>query len=145
MKKEFRLQKVLEHRERVVEIEKGKLADLRLERRKYEENMEKIQAEIEAKQNDIEEQKRAGNLNFIRMYHDYIVKLKHDRVSTRKVLDEFDKKIDEQQKVVIEAINNHKIMIKLKDKHTSEYIKYLDKEERKMLDELVISRRGMNE
>jgi len=59
-----------------------------------------------------------------------------------KMIEDTKKDIEKQKSVVINAMNDVKIMEKLKEKHNLNYLAYLKKEEMKLIDELVITRRG---
>ncbi len=53
--------------------------------------------------------------------------------------------IELQKKKVMEAIERHKVMQKLKDQHVENYRMFLNKEEMKMIDELAVTRSARNE
>jgi len=144
MKKQFKLQKVLEHRERVAELEKNKLAEIRLKESQVKDTLAVVIENIDKKLSEQQEFRSKGDITFMRMYDNFINKLKQQKMQLEHALNEIGMQIKKQQDVVITSINNHKIMLKLKEKHDINYMKYLNKEELKMIDEVVVSRMGMN-
>jgi flagellar FliJ protein len=58
----------------------------------------------------------------------------------KKLRKKLEMELEKQKKIVFNALNDVKIMEKLKEKHINNYIMYLNKEEMKMLDELVVTR-----
>lgn len=145
MQRKFRLQKVLEHRERLVELAKAKLNDLIIKEKELKNKIDIIRLEIEKKTAEQFTAKQKGQLEFILMYDRYIDKLKKDFRTAAEIHSKALKAIEFQKKAVIKAINDHDVMLKLKNKHDINYTKYLDKEEMKMIDDLVTTRRGFSD
>lgn len=141
MKKNFRLQKVLEYRERLVEIEKNKLADLNAKLAMAIKKLEETEQNIEKQ---ITDRETAENI-YRSMYDKYIKRLTTEKASIGRVKKQVELNIEIQKKKVMDAINRHKVMLKLKEKHVENYRMYLDKEEMKMIDELAVTRSARNE
>lgn len=137
MKKDFKLLKVLEYRERKLELEKKKLTELEAKLRETNFSIEKVLSDIDKNMTDM---KDSNNFQFIKMYELYIEKLEkelEELIGLRKRL-EID--IEKQKKIVVNAMNDVKVIEKLKDKHIKNYLMYLNKEEMKIIDELVVTR-----
>lgn len=141
MKRNFRLQKVLEYRERMVELEKNKLADLNHKLDNTRSRIELTEAEI-TKQ--VADKETAENI-YKTMYDKYIRKLTAEKNTLVKLRKQLELNIELQKKKVMEAMDRHKMMLKLKEKHVENYRIYLNKEEMKMIDELAVTRGGSNE
>ncbi|TCK60013.1 flagellar export protein FliJ [Seleniivibrio woodruffii] len=141
MKRQFRLQKVLEYRERVVEIEKGKLSVLNTRLLENRNRIMAVQAEIETK---IAESDSANSAMRV-LFEKYIKKLNEDKQQLIKVKRQIETGIEIQKKKVLESIERHKVMEKLKDKHIENFRAFLNKEEMKLIDELAISRSGRSD
>ncbi|MGD9809555.1 MAG: flagellar export protein FliJ [Deferribacterales bacterium] len=141
MKRTFRLQKVLEYRERLVDIEKNKLADVNAKLERTKAHIIEADRIIEEK---VEEKQNCDHA-FKTMYDKYIKRLTMDRNALIKLRRQLELNIELQKKKVVEAIERHKIMLKLKEKHVENYRAYLNKEEMKMIDELAVTRSGNNE
>jgi len=141
MKKNFRLQKILEYRERIVELEKNKLAEINL---KLADTKRKITAAENEIEHQVTERQNAENI-FKSMYDKYIKKLSNEKAMLIKLRRQLELNMELQKKKVMEAIDRHKVMQKLKDKHVENYRMFLDKEEMKMLDELAVTRSARNE
>jgi flagellar FliJ protein len=140
MKKKFKLQKVLEYRENILELEKKKLIELQNKLKDLEFKKEEIIKDIELKSSELSDLKLNADFKFIKMYEDFIEKLKLMLSQLNNMIVQTIKDIENQKKKVIEALNDKKIMEKLKDKHIENYNLYLHKEELKMVDDMVTSR-----
>lgn len=145
MDKKFKLQKILEYRQRVFDLEKQKLSDLtnRLKELKYK--REALLIETENKKRELDNFKLENNFIMINMSIKYIEKLQQQLIEISNNIDKLKREIEEQKKKVVSAMNDVKIMERLKEKHVANFLTYLRKEEIKMLDELVITRSGNNE
>lgn len=136
MKREFRLQKVLEYRARIVDVEKAKLTAINSRLLENKNNIMATQQELELK---VSERETAQTAMLI-MYDKYI-KMLDDRkkllLNTRKQLE---LAAGVQKKKVMDAIERHKVMEKLKEKHVENFKAFLSKEEMKLIDELAITR-----
>jgi flagellar FliJ protein len=145
MDAKFKLAKVLEHRERVFELEKSKLAELDIKLKSLKAQL--IQMRDTEKQKHSEKNKAQidGQMEFVRMYDAYLLKLEGHRKNMERMVHDAGLAVERQKKKVIDAMNNHKIMLKLKEKHAKEYRTFLDKEEMKMIDELNVTRGGRND
>jgi len=141
MQRKFRLQKVLEYRERLVELEKNKLAELH---KKLSNTETRILVTEESINNKVNERQDAEH-QFKGMYDKYIAKLTGEKNALVKLKKQISLGIELQKKKVMEAIDRHKVMLKLKEKHVENYRMFLDKEEMKMIDELAITRSARNE
>jgi len=141
MKKNFRLQKILEYRERIVELEKNKLAELNVKLTNVS-NMIITTADNINKQ--VDNKQLAENI-YKNMYDKYIKKLTAEKDQLTKLRKQLELTIEIQKKKVVDAMDRQKIMQKLKDKHVENYRIYLNKEEIKMIDELAITRGARNE
>ncbi|WP_303851107.1 flagellar export protein FliJ [Seleniivibrio woodruffii] len=138
MKKQFRLQKVLEYRERIVEIEKGKLSALNTKLLENRNAIMAIQKEIDSK---VEESDSAPAAMML-LYDKYIKKLNDQKSVLIKTRKQLETAVEIQKKKVLDSIERHKVMEKLKEKHIENFRSYLNKEEMKLIDELAVSRSG---
>lgn len=138
MKKQFRLQKVLEYRERIVEIEKGKLSAFNTRLLENRNAIMATQKEIDSK---VEESDSAPAAMML-LYDKYIKKLNDQKTALIKTRKQLETAVEIQKKKVLESIERHKVMEKLKEKHIEDFRAYLNKEEMKLIDELAVSRSG---
>ena len=79
------------------------------------------------------------------MYDKYIKRITNDKNMLIKLRKQLELNIELQKKKVVEAIERHKVMLKLKEKHVDNYRTYLNKEEMKLIDELAVTRSARNE
>lgn len=137
MKKDFKLLKVLEYRERKLELEKKKLTELEAKLRDTNFSIEKVLSDIDKNMTDM---KDPNNFQFIKIYELYIEKLEKELEELNDLRKRLEIDIEKQKKIVVNAMNDVKVMEKLKDKHIKNYLMYLNKEEMKIIDELVVTR-----
>lgn len=140
MDRKFKLQKVMEYRERVFDIEKQKLSDLnnRLKDLKYK--REALVRDIEKNRKNIDIYKIDNNFEMVNLSIKYMDKLNNDLNTMNSAIEMVKKEIEKQKKNVVNAMNDLKIMEKLKGRHDANFLAFLKKEEMKLIDELVITR-----
>ena len=141
MKKNFRLQKVLEYRERIVDLEKNKLAEMNKKLTEMRQKLTELEEDI-VKQVDGRE---TADSRFRSMYDKYIAKLNGQKNALVKQKRQLELNIEIQKKKVLDAINRHKVIAKLKEKHVENFQTFLNKEEMKLIDELAVTRSARNE
>lgn len=140
MKKEFKLEKVLEFRIKELDKEKAKLRELTAQDNMMVQQMYEIIEEIKSKRVEQENEVSEGNFNFTELYNKYISTRENDLEFIRKKRDEILKLIEKQKEVMKKALSNVKIMEKLKEKHLLEYAKYMSKLEELQIDEINITK-----
>lgn len=145
MKAKFRLEKVLEHRERIYELDKTKLHDLEQKLNTLTVQLTEMLDNEKQKNLEKEQAKLNGQMQYVRMYDEYILKLESHRKTMERMVNDARLGVERQKKKTVQSMNNHKVMLKLKEKHVKDYSAYLDKEEMKMIDELIVSRSGRHE
>ena len=111
MTKKFKMEKVLELREKALEKEKIKLSELI-----------KIEEEIRA------------------MYTKYIKVREKDLIECETRRRQAEQNILNQKEVLRKALNDVKVMEKLKEKHLQAYQEYVKKQEEMQIDEINITR-----
>lgn len=138
----FKLQIVLDVKEKREEEEKEKLAKLFKLKADEEAVLAKLEREKFDTLEELKEKQKTGGINVekIKMYHAHLKKLDH-RITNQKLrLTEIDIAIDKQREALLEATKEKKTFEKLKEKHYDEWLKELDAEERKFIDELATIR-----
>ncbi len=140
MKKEFKLEKVLEFRIKELDKEKAKLRELTAQDNMMVQQMYEIIEEIKGKRVEQENEVSSGNFSFTELYNKYITTRENDLEFIRKKRDEVLKLIEKQKEVMKKALSNVKIMEKLKEKHLLEYAKYMSKLEELQIDEINITK-----
>lgn len=142
MKKDFKLQKVLEFRERKCEINKKKLTELLSKKSDLDAKIQSVLDDIEKNQTERDAKKMVFDFNVLRMYELYIEKLEKKLKELYQLRNAALIEIEKQKKLVVDSINDVKVMEKLKENHIKNYLMYLNKQELKLIDEMVISRFG---
>lgn len=142
MKKDFKLQKVLEFRERKCEINKKKLTELLSKKSDLDAKIQSVLDDIKKNQTERDAKKMVFDFNVLRMYELYIEKLEKKLKELYQLRNTVLVEIEKQKKLVVDSINDVKVMEKLKENHIKNYLMYLNKQELKFIDEMVISRFG---
>ncbi|MDR2401553.1 MAG: hypothetical protein LBD73_07890 [Deferribacteraceae bacterium] len=138
MERRFKLQKVLEYRNLMLEKEKAHTAVLMQEERAIIGNIREMSHEIKAKRGEADE----CGTDFVMtgLYKNYIEHLERMRTAEQKKLAEHRQLLHKQKWHTIAAYKRKAVMDKLKERHTSEYGKYMDKEETKAAEDIVLTR-----
>lgn len=140
MNKKFKLEKVLELREKALEREKIKLVDLKQKEQQALDNIKKVTEDIKTKNEEMEQDKQKGLFDFIEMYNKYIAVRQDDLILCEAELEKVRKDIDKQKEVLKKSLNDVKVMEKLKEKHLLNYAEYIKKQENMQIDEINITK-----
>jgi len=138
----FKLQTVLDLKQKIEDDEKEKLAKLIQEKIREEQILERLkQAEVQAR-TELREKQQAGKLDIdeLRRYDSHLKRLANAIISQNLRLKELDIRIETQRQVLLKASQDKKIYEKLKEKHQEVFIQEQEEEERKFIDELATSR-----
>lgn len=144
MDSKFRLQKVLEYRERLLEQEKLKLGALMQKDRELNEELQEKNNEITVKEAELQTFQQANKFAFVKLGMDFIRKLEGQRNYILQTIRTNRKEIEIQRGKTTQAMNDVKIMEKLKERHSENYLEYVKKEEMKLIDELSVTRHTRN-
>lgn len=140
MNKKFKLEKVLELREKALEREKIKLADLQQKEKEAREEINTVIEDIKSKNDEMEQDKAKGLFDFIEMYNKYIAVRQNDLAVCEAKLQAAVQEVNKQKEVLKKSLNDLKVMEKLKAKHLLDYAEYVKKQENMQIDEINISR-----
>lgn len=139
MQRAFRLQKVLNYRQLVLEREKAKLAELMQKESQFLRQIQSINELIKDKNRELVKE---SDFQVQDMYRKYIVLLERARNQVQKALLEHRKALAQQKDVAVGAYKDKTIMDKLNDRHQKEYQKYIDRKEALEIDDIVITRKA---
>ncbi len=140
MNKKFKLEKVLELREKALEREKITLADLQLKEKQAYEEMYAVMEDIKAKNIELEQDRAKGIFDFIEMYNKYIAVRQDDLALCEAKVQAAVRETAKQKEVLKKALNDVQVMEKLKEKHLLDYAEYVKKQEMMQIDEINITR-----
>lgn len=140
MNKKFKLEKVLELREKALEREKIKLSDLQLKEKQVYEERNAVMEDIKAKNSEMEQDRAKGLFDFIEMYNKYIAVRQNDLAVCEAKLQAASNEVAKQKEVLKKSLNDLKVMEKLKAKHLLDYAEYVKKQEMMQIDEINITR-----
>ena len=144
MEKKFKLEKILEFREKALEREKIKLADLSRKDVELAEEMNAIADDIKQKTIEMENEKANGHFDFINMFNKFIGYRQNDFLQVAQQREVLNIEIAKQKEVLRNALNDVKVMEKLKAKHLLDYANFVKKQEENQIDEINITRQNKN-
>ena len=140
MTKKFKMEKVLELREKALEKEKIKLSELIKIEEDIRAERQAIADDINKNANDLEEERKNNRFEFIDMYTKYIKVREKDLIECETRRRQAEQNILNQKEVLRKALNDVKVMEKLKEKHIQAYQEYVKKQEEMQIDEINITR-----
>lgn len=140
MTKKFKMEKVLELREKALEKEKIKLSELIKIEEEIRAERQVIADDINQKSAELEEDRQNNRFDFIDMYNKYIKLRQKDLIECETRRRQAEQNIINQKEVLRKALNDVKVMEKLKEKHLQAYQKYVKKQEEMQIDEINITR-----
>ena len=134
------MEKVLEIREKALEREKIKLAELQQIEADIRAELQVIAQEINKSANEMEQDKAQGRFEFVEMFTKFIKIKQQELIECETRRQAAEQNIVKQKEVLRKALNDVKVMEKLKEKHLIEYQAYVKKQEDMQIDEINISR-----
>ncbi len=140
MNKKFKMEKVLEIREKALEREKIKLAELQQIEADIRAELQVIAQEINKSADEMEQDKAQGRFEFVEMFTKFIKIKQQELIECETRRQAAEQNIVKQKEVLRKALNDVKVMEKLKEKHLIEYQAYVKKQEDMQIDEINISR-----
>ncbi len=140
MTKKFKMEKVLELREKALEKEKIKLSELIKIEEEIRAERQVIADDINQKSAELEEDRQNNRFDFIDMYNKYIKLRQKDLIECETRRRQAEQNIINQKEVLRKALNDVKVMEKLKEKHLQAYQEYVKKQEEMQIDEINITR-----
>lgn len=140
MTKKFKMEKVLELREKALEKEKIKLSELIKIEEEIRAERQVIADDINQKSAELEEDRQNNRFDFIDMYNKYIKLRQKDLIECETRRRQAEQNIMNQKEVLRKALNDVKVMEKLKEKHLQAYQEYVKKQEEMQIDEINITR-----
>lgn len=134
------MEKVLELREKALEKEKIKLSELIKIEEDIRAECQVIADDINKNSDELEEERRNGRFEFVEMYTKYIKVREKDLIECETRRKQAEQNIINQKEVLRKALNDVKVMEKLKEKHLQAYQEYVKKQEEMQIDEINITR-----
>lgn len=134
------MEKVLEIREKALEREKIKLAELQQIEADIRAELQVIAQEINKSADEMEQDKAQGRFEFVEMFTKFIKIKQQELIECETRRQAAEQNIVKQKELLRKALNDVKVMEKLKEKHLIEYQAYVKKQEDMQIDEINISR-----
>lgn len=145
MQKKFKLEKVLDFRNRKLDIEKAKMRELKNKEQNVFIRITETADIIKEKEIEMDSDNNNGIFQFANLYVKFIAIKEGELKMLENARNEILKQIEAQKIVLGKSLNDVKIIEKLKEKHLLNYVAYLGKQEMLMIDEVNITRRKNDE
>lgn len=142
MQRFFKLQKVLDYRNLILEKEKAQMAVLVQQEKVIEDEIRSVTAEMHEKQQEMTLSAEENDFYFTGMYSKYIKTLEAKRLQAQKVLANHRQVMHQQKGQTVAAYRRKSIMDKLKTKHKTAYTKFVDTQEAKTVEDIVLTRKA---
>lgn len=133
MKKQFRLESLLNYRKSIEEKIQIELASLREKEFKEKENLSRIKDMQRSMLKRFYEKNKMDDIGYLEL-------LSNEYIYRKKVLADLAEKITQTQKELISATKARKVLEKLKDRKIREFNNYLVQQENKFMDGVAIAR-----
>jgi flagellar export protein FliJ len=140
VQKKFKLQKVLDFRILQLEQEKAKLGELMSQEQKLIAEIQRLTDIIRQKSQEMADEQSTSDFAMTQMYEKYIARLGVDRRNVGQKLAEHRKLVQKQKLAVAEAYKKKRVMDELESRHKKEYAEYMETQEQKILEDIVITR-----
>lgn len=139
---QFRLQTVLEYKQKREEEEQRELGRLLEILGREQSRLEGLKHLQQARQEELAEKSAAGRLDVgeLQRYHEYEKRIEKEIAAQAIRVQQAEMDVEEQRQRLLEAAKEKKIYEKLKEKHHDVYIAETEAEERKLLDDLATSK-----
>lgn len=141
MKKEFKLEKVLDFRNRRLDAEKAKMRDLVNKETNVRVRIAETAEIINEKQTEMDADNAKGMFDFMNLYSKFLAIKEKEMQTLQAARNDILNQIEAQKNVLRKTLNDVKIIEKLKEKHLLSYLAYMNKLEEKNIDEVNITRR----
>lgn len=139
----FKLQVVLDKRQKELEDKQLEMAKVQSRLKEQECELERLINKQKQTKEDLE-QTLSNNQNIdlmtIKVHQDYIEKLSDDIQMQHKIIADTELELEAKQQEVIEALKAKKTLEKLKEKHFKEFIEEFEFQQQKELEDLTQAR-----
>ena len=125
-----------------MEREKARMATLVLQEQEILSEIRRMVEVIRIKQSELSAAQTAGELDFVMMYEKYILTLEKERRGLQEKLNRHRQEMHKQKGITVGAYQRMSIMDKLKSKHDKEYRAFVEKEEQKSTEDIVLTRQA---
>lgn len=138
----FKLQSVLEAREKKFEDSQLEFAKVKNRLVNEKKTLEFLNNEVEQTQVGLELLINSGTIDhtFIFCHHNYLSKLDGEIKEQLKTIEKTEKELEEKNRLMLEALKQKTMIEKLKEKSMEEFKKRLEKEDMINIDEIAVNR-----
>ncbi len=139
----FKLQSVLNYRQRLEDQAQQVLTQTLQQQAQLQEQLKQYQQQINSCDADLQVRQQEGlSIAELTMYEDQIGHLRRMISDCQRQLVLVQKQVESDREELLKAARERQIMEKLKEKQDAEYRRELDRKEREMLDEISLRSKG---
>ncbi len=139
----FKLQSVLNYRQRLEDQAQQVLARTLQHQVKLQEQIAQCRQQLDSCAAEVQRRQQEGlSIAELTMYEDQIRHLRQLQVRYHGQLKKLNDQIDRERAALLTAARERQVMEKLKEKQEAEYRRELDRKEREMLDEISLRPKG---
>lgn len=137
----FKLQRVLEYRERREELLQQELAALMMALLKEQDELNRLISSYRKNENELKvKREKKIDLKEIDIYRKFLERMKEKIISQRNRVVHLSNLVSNKREELIEASKEKKVLERLKEKDFGKYLLNLDRKERAFLDELALGK-----
>jgi flagellar protein FliJ len=141
----FNLETLLRHRKNIEEREKTALSRIQYSLQSEQQRRDWISRKNVETLSELETLRRErAAQEELRLYYPYLDRLRHEAEASAQNIVKLEKELQEQKTVVLTASRNKKVIEILKSRKKSEFLIEVDRQEQKVIDEIVVTRLGRN-
>jgi flagellar FliJ protein len=141
----FNLETLLRHRKNIEEREKTALSRVQYCLQSEQQRRDQISRKNVETLSELETLRReCAAQEELRLYYPYLDRLRHEAEASAQNIVKLEKELQDQKTVVLTASRNKKVIEILKSRKKSEFLIEADRQEQKVIDEMVVTRFGRN-
>ena len=138
----FKLQSVLETREKKFEDRQLEFAQVKNRLYKEKKNLDSLYKDLERTQTGLEQLINSGMIDhtFIFCHQNYISKLHADIREQHKLIGEIERELEDKNRLMLEALKEKTMMEKLREKALEKFKKEVERQDLINIDEIAVNR-----
>ncbi len=139
----FRLEKVLEYREKIEDINKAEFGKAK---KKLDDEMNVFEEILLHKDNVIFNRENIlsnATINDLKNYNQYLIRVKEKLASQKEVVEKAQDRVEKARKILLNSTIEKKTLENLKDRDFNNYLYYMKKEDEKITDQIVSYKSSM--
>jgi len=139
----FRLEKVLEYREKIEDLNKAEFGKAK---KKLDDEMNVFEEILLHKDNVIFNRENIlsnATINDLKNYNQYLIRVKEKLDNQKEVVEKAQDRVEKARKILLNSTIEKKTLENLKDRDFNNYLYYMKKEDEKIIDQIVSFKSSM--